>query len=69
VVAWYLEQMESEFSSSVEQLEVSRKKVNLVIRRLLTKEMVLVTVGGPPPQNKREEQNTLLAVHPNYVVP
>jgi DNA replication licensing factor MCM6 len=69
VVAWYLEQMESEFSSSVEQLEETRKKINLVIRRLLTKEMVLVTVGGPPPQNKREEQTTLLAVHPNYVVP
>ena len=67
VVEWYLEQVETDIGSSVERLEESRKKLNLVIRRLLSKENVLMAVGEPP-RNKREEQQTLLAVHPNYVV-
>lgn len=67
VVNWHLEQQEQDIGASVEKLEEARKKVNLVIRRLLNKENVLVTVGQPP-KNKREEQQALLAVHPNYVV-
>lgn len=57
VVDWYLEHHSSE----------ERKKVNLVIRRLLNQEGVLVAVG-PSPKNKREEPLTLLAVHPNYEI-
>lgn len=67
VVEWYLEQVEQEIGSSVEQLDETRKKVNLVIRRLLNKENVLTAVGQHP-QNKSEEQQTLLSVHPNYDV-
>ena len=52
---------------SMERLEETRKKVNLVIRRLLNKENVLMPVGEPP-KNKQEEQQALLAVHPNFVV-
>ena len=55
VIDWYLEHHGSE----------ERKKVNLVIRRLLNAEGVLVAVG-PSPQNRREEPGTRLAVHPNY---
>lgn len=66
VVEWYLEQVEQqEIGDSVERLKEMRKKINLVIRRLVNQDHVLVTVGDPP-KNKREEQKTLLAVHPNY---
>jgi len=67
VVEWYLEQVENDIGDSVEMLEEMRKKLNLVIRRLLNVDLILVTVGNPP-KNKREEQQTLLTVHPNYVV-
>lgn len=67
VVEWYLEQCENDIGDSVERLEDMRKKLNLVIRRLLNVDLILVTVGDPP-KNKKEEQQTLLAVHPNYVV-
>jgi DNA replication licensing factor MCM6 len=68
VVEWYLEQIESDIGASMEQLYDAKKKVNLVIRRLLNKENVL-TAAGRHPQNSTEEQETLLSVHPNYVVP
>ena len=63
---WYLEQVEQEIGDSMEKLEEMRRKVNLVIRRLLHTDHVLVTVGDVP--SKKEELNTLLAVHPNYEV-
>jgi DNA replication licensing factor MCM6 len=66
VVNWYLEQVETDIGDSVERLQEMRKKLNLVVRRLLNVDMVLVTVGEPP-KNKREEQQALLAVHPNFV--
>jgi len=69
VVEWYLEQVEGDIGASVERLEETRKKLNLVIRRLLHKENVLMAVGEEEaPKNKRQEQQTRLAVHPNYVV-
>jgi DNA replication licensing factor MCM6 len=68
IVEWYLEQVENDIGSSMEQLRETKKKVNLVIRRLLNKENVLTAVGRHP-QNSTEEQQTLLSVHPNYVVP
>jgi DNA replication licensing factor MCM6 len=67
IIEWYLEQVERDIGDSVEQLEETRSKVNLVIRRLVNTDHILVTVGRAP-TNKREELETLLAVHPNYVV-
>lgn len=68
VVEWYLEtHVEQDVGASMDQLDEARKKVNLVIRRLLNKEMVLVSVGSHP-INRDHEQQTLLSVHPNYDV-
>jgi DNA replication licensing factor MCM6 len=66
VVEWYVEQMENDIGDSLEMLEQLRKKINLVIRRLVNVDLVLVILGDPP-ANKREEQEAVLAVHPNYV--
>ena len=66
-VEWYVEQMENDIGDSVEMLDEMRKKINLVIRRLVNVDQVLVTLGDPP-KNKREEQQAVLSVHPNYVV-
>jgi DNA replication licensing factor MCM6 len=68
IVEWYLEQVEMDIGSSMEQYHDTKKKVNLVIRRLLNKENVLTAVGSHP-QTKDDEPTTLLSVHPNYVVP
>ena len=72
IVEWYLEQIEKEeIGDSLERLHELRKKINLVVRRLLNVDKVLVTVGGEDasmPKNKRQEQQTVLAVHPNYVI-
>jgi DNA replication licensing factor MCM6 len=68
IVEWYLEQVEMDIGSSMEQYHDTKKKVNLVIRRLLNKESVLTAVGSHP-QRKEDEPTTLLSVHPNYVVP
>lgn len=65
IVNWYIEQMEHDIGDSLERLEELRKKLNLVIRRLINIDIVLVTVGAPP-KNKKEEQDAVLAVHPNY---
>jgi DNA replication licensing factor MCM6 len=64
---WYLEQIEQDIGDSMEALESMRKKVNLVIRRLIDVDRILVTVGDVP-KSKKEEGNTLLAVHPNYEI-
>lgn len=66
VVAWYLEQIESQLES-VEQLEEMRRKLNLVIRRLVNVENILMPVGAAP-RDKSEEQDTQLVVHPNYSI-
>ena len=60
---WYLEQYESEIRSSVEALNEKRKLVNLVIRRLISKDNVLVYMGG---SDGLEEQDRRIAVHRNY---
>jgi valyl-tRNA synthetase len=64
---WYLEQIEQDIGDSMEALESMRKKVNLVIRRLIDVDRILVTVGDVP-KSKKEEGKTLLAVHPNYEI-
>ena len=69
LVEWYLEQMEQDFGDSLEELNAAKKKVNLVIRRLVNVDMVLIALGGGGGGNankRRQEQETKLAVHPNY---
>jgi MCM6 C-terminal winged-helix domain len=68
IVEWYLEQCEQDIGDSLERLDEMRKKINLVIRRLLRVDSILVTVGGDAPASKKDEPKTLLAVHPNYVL-
>jgi hypothetical protein len=67
IVEWYLGQIEQTLGDSLEALQEARQKINLVIRRLVNVDNVLVTIGDPP-RNKREEPRVRLAVHPNYVV-
>jgi hypothetical protein len=62
-----LEQVESDIGDSMEDLESMKKKVNLVIRRLIDVDRILVTVGDVP-RSKKDEGKTLLAVHPNYEI-
>ena len=69
IVEWYLEQVEqTEIKDSIDLLQEAKRKVNLVIRRLLNVDAILVTVGEIP-TSKKQEQEVLLKVHPNYVVP
>lgn len=64
VVEWYLEQCESTIGDSLEELERIRKLTNLVLRRLVKVDHVLVIIGDAEiPELERK-----LAVHPNYVV-
>ena len=67
ILEWYLEQCEQDIGDSLERFEETKKKLNLVIRRLINVDRILVTVGDAP-KSKKEEMNTLLAVHPNYEV-
>lgn len=60
IIDWFVDR-------SGQDNDETRKKVNLILRRLLHKEKVLVTIGTPP-SSKREEPGTVLAVHPNYVI-
>lgn len=64
VVEWYLEQCESTIGDSLEELDHMRKLTNLVLRRLVKVDHVLVVMGDAEiPEFERK-----LAVHPNYVV-
>jgi DNA replication licensing factor MCM6 len=64
---WYLNQCLEDIGDSLERLEEIKRKVNLVIRRLIDVDRILVTVGEAP-KSKKEQGKTLLAVHPNYEV-
>jgi DNA replication licensing factor MCM6 len=64
VIDWYLEQCESTIGDSLEELNHMRKLTNLVLRRLVKVDHVLVVIGDSDiPELERK-----LAVHPNYVV-
>ena len=67
VSEWYLEQVEADIGDSLETLEAMKKKVNLVIRRLIDVDRILVTVGDVP-KSRKEEGKIRLAVHPNYEI-
>ncbi|KAL9181278.1 hypothetical protein ACHAXT_010083 [Thalassiosira profunda] len=64
VVEWYLEQCESSIGDSLDELERMKKLTNLVLRRLVKTDHVLVVIGDAD----IPEQQRKLAVHPNYVV-
>ena len=62
-VDWYLEQSESAIGDSVDELNRMRKLTNLVLRRLVKVDHVLVVIG----ESDIPESDRKLAVHPNYV--
>jgi len=68
VADWYLEQCESQIGDSLEELNRLTKLTNLVIRRLISKDHVLIYVGGEGVADTMEERDRKIAVHPNYVV-
>ncbi len=64
VIEWHLEQSKSVIGDSTEELNHMRKLTNLVLRRLVKVDHVLVVIGSSDiPELERK-----LAVHPNYVV-
>jgi hypothetical protein len=67
VLDWYLEQVAEDVGDSSEKMGATKRKINLVIRRLIHVDRILVMVGEVP-KSKREEGKTLLAVHPNYEI-
>ncbi|KAG7351706.1 replicative DNA helicase [Nitzschia inconspicua] len=68
VLDWYMSTVAArDIGDSLEEAEATQKKVNLVIRRLIDVDRILVTVGEAP-KNKKDERKTVLAVHPNYEI-
>jgi len=64
VMEWYLEQCEAQIGDSLEELDRMKKLTNLVLRRLVKVDHVLVVIGD----GDITEYERKLAVHPNYVV-
>ena len=62
-VDWYLKQCEREIGDSKEELNRYKKLTNLVIRRLISVDRVLIYIGE---SEGIEETNRTIAVHPNY---
>ncbi len=65
IVDWYLEQCESSLQT-VEELNQTTKIVNLVIRRLINVDHVLIYVSSSTKDQPENERR--IAVHPNYVI-
>ncbi len=61
-VDWYLEQCKGEYGDSEEEKEKMRKLIDLVVRRLLNADHVLIFIGD----SDIEEGQRKIAVHPNY---
>ena len=69
VVAWYLDQQED--ITSEEELIAERKLANRVIKRLVTRDNVLMVLPHPDDDEgaeERDEESRIIAVHPNYEV-
>jgi DNA replication licensing factor MCM6 len=64
-VEWYLEQCKGEIGNSSEERERVTKLTNLVIRRLINVDHVLMFMGDA--SDDFDEQQRKIAVHPNYV--
>jgi len=60
---WYLNQNEAQIGDSMDELRRLRRLTNLVIRRLITVDHVLIYIGG---DNEENEEDREIAVHPNY---
>lgn len=63
VLEWYIEQCEVEIGDSLEELQRMKKLTNLVIRRLVQVDHVLVYIGESEGVPELERK---IAVHPNY---
>jgi DNA replication licensing factor MCM6 len=63
VVEWYIQQVEREIGDSDEALQRKKKLTNLVIRRLVHVDHVLVYIGESEGVPELERK---IAVHPNY---
>ncbi|CAM9631186.1 unnamed protein product [Ascophyllum nodosum] len=63
VVLWYCHQHQEELTSE-EDLSNMQKLVNQVIKRLITKDGLLIFHGEP--DNTAADEDKLIAVHPNY---
>ena len=64
-VEWYPEQCKGEIGNSAEERERLTKLTNLVIRRLINVDHVLMFMGDA--SDDVDEQQRKIAVHPNYV--
>jgi len=67
-VKWYLEHCEKQIGDSVDELRDLRKLTNLVIRRLISVDHVLIYITEESAAENIEEEDRKIAVHPNYVV-
>jgi len=67
-VQWYLEHCEKQIGDSVDELRDLRKLTNLVIRRLISVDHVLIYITEESAAENIEEEDRKIAVHPNYVV-
>jgi DNA replication licensing factor MCM6 len=67
-VEWYLNQCEAQIGDSMEELRRLKKLTNLVIRRLITVDHVLIYIGGDGAAQSMTEEDRTIAVHPNHVV-
>ena len=65
---WYLEQCEEQIGDSVEELKQLEKLTNMVIRRLINIDHILIYLGGESVPMMNDEKDRTIAVHPNYVV-
>eukprot|EP00804_Cyclotella_cryptica_P006107 CCRYP_010728-RA/>CCRYP_010728-RA protein AED:0.05 eAED:0.09 QI:0/0.33/0/1/1/1/4/0/979 len=63
VVEWYIEQCEVKIGDSLEELQRIKKLTNLVVRRLVQVDHVLVYIGESEGVPELERK---IAVHPNY---
>lgn len=64
-VEWYLEQCEEQIGNSEEELDRLKKLTNLVIRRLINVDRVLIYIGE---SEGIDEEKRTIAVHPNYAI-
>jgi len=67
-VEWYLGQCERQIGDSMEELERMRKLTNLVIRRLINDDHVLMYIAGEAAVKDVIETDRKITVHPNYDV-
>ena len=65
LVDWYLEQIETEIDSEA-TLNSKKRQVVTVIERLIKKDGVLIELGDA--KSKENDLETVVIVHPNYVV-